>query len=146
MEEIEKFVKVERLIFWYMMLVNVCFFLAIDLFLLDFGAFFTDEPQLEFIAQSVMILFTLGIIFVALRLFRFEWVKKRIAKDTIARYHDLAAARMILCGGTAIFNLIFYWFFVNTSFLWLYVIILLSFAFIYPSKERFLNESGYMEK
>ncbi len=146
MEQIAKLIKVQRIVFWYMLLVNVSFFFVIEFFLLDIGAIFTDEPQLEFILLCVMILATLGVIYSALRLFKFEWVKRRIEEDTIARYHDLALARIETSSGIAIFNLIFYWFFLNTSFLWLFVIILLSLPFIYPSKERFYNESGYIDK
>ncbi len=146
MEQIEKTLKVQRVIFWYMLLMNVLYFLITDFFLLDDGAIFTDNLQLEFIVQGVMILVTLGVIYGALRLFKFEWVKRRMEEDTIARYQDMSIVRMALCCGTAMMNVSFYWIFLNTSFMWLAVILLLTTPFIYPGKDRFYNESGYIEK
>lgn len=73
--------------------------------------------SLEFSLQYVMILITLGAIYLALKM-----VKKN------------PVVRMALLEGPAIINILLYHGFVNASFGYLAIMCVIAFAFVYPSK------------
>ena len=129
---------------------NLCCLLAfygvIEFFMLDTtGGLFADCHQAEFIYQCVMVLLTLFSCYGALRLFKVKRVETELHESPLKNYQKWSVLRFTMLETPAIFNLLGYWMFMNLSFAYLFLILLLSFPFVYPTKERFINETGYTE-
>lgn len=136
-----------RILFFVILCVNLLFIALVELILLDIaGGLFTEDKQLEFVYQTVMTLLTLGGIYIVLRLFKFEGIKKRIQEQNLIAYFRWTCIRMLILGWFAIFNIVGYFIFVNSSFVYLWLIIMLSLSFLFPTKERLVNETGIDEK
>ena len=116
---------------------------VIEFFLTDsMGGMLVGNPQEEFIVQTLAVLLTLGAVFFALRLFKFKYIEQKLKESPLENYYFWSVVRMAMLEGPLVFNIAAYWLFVNGSFGWLGAILFLSFAFIYPSEQRFVNETG----
>jgi hypothetical protein len=143
----EKIIKELKLIYWGIVSVLLLFAFLVEFVLIDVvGGVFADDKQFEFIMQSLMSLLTLSAIYMSLRLFKFEKVVTAIREYPLEQYKSYSILRMVLLECPLLFNIICYWLFVQSSFAWLGVIIGLAFPFVYPSKERFLSETGSVEE
>jgi hypothetical protein len=100
-----------------------------------------NNKSFEFVYQTLMILFTLGFIFCALRLFKISGVRHRIKENPLASYTAWSMVRLSMLAVPLLLNMIGYWLFVNSSFVWLAVILALAFPFVYPGKTRFIQET-----
>ena len=127
---------------------GILLFMAIIeyVFLDETGGIFLDNRQFEFIYQTVMILVSLSACYFSLRLFKFKKIQTELSERPLQAYKSWSIFRMVLLEGPAMLNAVGYWFFENSSFEYLWLILLLSFAFLYPTKERFMNETGYFEE
>lgn len=140
-------IKQLKLLFYLIVGVSLLLMAVVEFLLLDIaGGLFADDKQFEFVYQSFMILLTLGCIYVVLRLFKFEGIKKRIQEHQLTAYSRWSLIRMLVLEGIAILNIGGYFLFVNSSFVYLWLIIMLSFSFLYPTRERLINETGIDEK
>ena len=140
-------IKQLKLLFYLIVGVSLLLMAVVEFLLLDIaGGLFADDKQFEFVYQSFMILLTLGGIYVVLRLFKFEGIKKRIQEHQLTAYSRWSLIRMLVLEGIAILNIGGYFLFVNSSFVYLWLIIMLSFSFLYPTRERLINETGIDEK
>ncbi len=146
MEQIEKNIKIQKTIFWMFVVSVVVTAALVEFFLLDaIGPLFAENAQAEFICQSIMILLSLLIVYGSLRLFKLERVRRMILKNPEQDYFSLSSLRISLVSAMATLNILFYWGFYNVSFFWLAAICALAYPFIYPTKERYFNETGMME-
>lgn len=140
-------IKQLKLLFYLIVGVSLLLMAVVEFLLLDIaGGLFADDKQFEFVYQSFMILLTLGGIYVVLRFFKFEGIKKRIQEHQLTVYSRWSLIRMLVLEGIAILNIGGYFLFVNSSFVYLWLIIILSFSFLYPTRERLINEMGIDEK
>lgn len=140
-------IKQLKLLFYLIVGVSLLLMAVVEFLFLDIaGGLFADDKQFEFVYQSFMILLTLGCIYVVLRLFKFEGIKKRIQEHQLTAYSRWSLIRMLVLEGIAILNIGGYFLFVNSSFVYLWLIIMLSFSFLYPTRERLINETGIDEK
>lgn len=140
-------IKQLKLLFYLIVGVSLLLMAVVEFLLLDIaGGLFADDKQFEFVYQSFMILLTLGGIYVVLRFFKFEGIKKRIQEHQLTAYSRWSLIRMLVLEGIAILNIGGYFLFVNSSFVYLWLIIILSFSFLYPTRERLINEMGIDEK
>lgn len=140
-------IKQLKLLFYLIVGVSLLLMAVVEFLLLDIaGGLFADDKQFEFVYQSFMILLTLGGIYVVLRFFKFEGIKKRIQEHQLTAYSRWSLIRMLVLEGIAILNIGGYFLFVNSSFVYLWLIIMLSFSFLYPTRERLINEMGIDEK
>lgn len=136
-------IKQLKLLFYLIVGVSLLLMAVVEFLLLDIaGGLFADDKQFEFVYQSFMILLTLGGIYVVLRFFKFEGIKKRIQEHQLTAYSRWSLIRMLVLEGIAILNIGGYFLFVNSSFVYLWLIIMLSFSFLYPTRERLINETG----
>ncbi len=140
-------IKQLKLLFYLIVGVSLVLMAVVEFLLLDIaGGLFADDKLFEFVYQSFMILLTLGGIYVVLRLFKFEGIKKRIQEHQLTAYSRWSLIRMLVLEGIAILNIGGYFLFVNSSFVYLWLIIMLSFSFLFPTRERLINETGIDEK
>ena len=139
-------IKTLKGIFWGIV-GGACMFFAVAEFVLmdSTGGLMTNEPQLEFICQSLMVLATLVSIYLSLRLFKINYVQQQIRTSPLQAYTKWSIIRMALLEAPLFLNILGYWLFVNGSFAWLATILLLAFPFVYPTEERYINEVGFTE-
>jgi hypothetical protein len=99
-----------------------------------------EEVSLTFVVE----LLTIAVIPVALRLFKF----KRVEADLKARHEQAlrkwGVLRLSMLESILLANTLLYYVFMNTSFGYLAIIILLCMPFVYPSKEKCMAEA-FME-
>lgn len=143
----EQIVKNLKLIYWSLVTGIILFGLVVEFVMIDAtGGTGIDEGNFEFIFLSLSTLLTMGGLYGALRLFKIRKVEELIKSDPLEKYHAFCVIRMALLEGPALLNIIGYILFVNTSFVWLGLMAFMGFFFIYPSKERFISETGYIEE
>lgn len=135
-------------IYWSMIVLLVGLVLLIEFFFMDLmgGAAISDDANLEFVFQSLATLLSLGGLFLALRYFKMGTIERQLLDDPLSKYQPFSIVRLIILESIVHIDLFGYLLFVNSSFLWLSLIVATGFFFVYPSKERFLNETGYAEK
>jgi hypothetical protein len=135
-------------IYWSMIVLLVGLVLLIEFFFMDLmgGAAISDDANLEFVFQSLATLLSLGGLFLALRYFKMGTIERQLLDDPLSKYQPFSIVRLIILESIVHIDLFGYLLFVNSSFLWLSLIVATGFFFVYPSKERFLSETGYTEK
>ena len=101
------------------------------------------DSQVEFAILTVMELLTIGCIPLALRLLKF----KKIEADLQERHEEAllkwGVLRLSMLEVPLILNTICYYLFLNTSFGYMAIILLLCMAFVYPTKEK-CNVEAFM--
>jgi protein-S-isoprenylcysteine O-methyltransferase Ste14 len=135
-------------IYWSMIVLLVGLVLLIEFFFMDLmgGAAISDDANLEFFFQSLATLLSLGGLFLALRYFKMGTIERQLLDDPLSKYQPFSIVRLIILELIVHIDLFGYLLFVNSFFLWLSLIVATGFFVVYPSKERFLSETGYAEK
>ncbi|MBP3789291.1 MAG: hypothetical protein J6I52_06685 [Prevotella sp.] len=138
-------VKTLKIIYWFMVTMTLAMALVFEYIVEDTVGMEAD-PTFEYVWQSIAVLISLGGLVLALRLFKIKAVEQQIKEKPLTHYMTMSKVRFALIEGITLFNLVGYFLFINPSFVWLALITGMGFFFIYPSKERLINETGYMEE
>ena len=101
---------------------------------------FTERNTSEFIFVSLMELLTLGGVFLALRLFKFDKVHDDLVAKKEHALFKWGLLRLALILIPMVGNTYLYYMFMNTTFGYLAIIQLLSLPFVYPSMSRCKSE------
>lgn len=101
---------------------------------------FTERKTSEFIFVSLMELLTLGGVFLALRLFKFDKVHDDLVAKKEHALFKWGLLRLALILIPMVGNTYLYYMFMNTTFGYLAIIQLLSLPFVYPSMSRCKSE------
>lgn len=101
---------------------------------------FTERNTSEFIFVSLMELLTLGGVFLALRLFKFDKVHDELVAKKEHALFKWGLLRLALILIPMVGNTYLYYMFMNTTFGYLAIIQLLSLPFVYPSLSRCKSE------
>lgn len=109
------------------------------------------NPQVEFAFLTVMELLTIAMIPLALRLLKFKNIENELRERHLEALKKWGALRLLLLELPLVLNTLFYYLFLNTSFGYMAIILLICMAFVYPSEPRcaveaFLNEEEEVEK
>ena len=94
------------------------------------------EKTLEFVFVSIMELATLILIPLALYLFRIKRVKSELVEKKEAALGKWGVIRIMMLADTMFVNTFLYYMFMNVAFAYMAIILLLSLAFVFPTKER----------
>ena len=97
---------------------------------------FSGMADLEFLCVTVLELATICAIPLMLRLFKFGAVKRKIAKGGIPVLQKYGIIRISVLMDLLILNTFFYYQFMNVSFGYMAIILLIASVFIFPSKSR----------
>lgn len=98
----------------------------------------TERKSAEFVVLSVMELLTICTIPLALRLFKFNTVKRRLTDPKgLCRW---ALIRMLMLACLMIANVLLYYLFMNPAFGYMGIIVFLCMFFIVPTQSRCENE------
>lgn len=112
--------------------------------MLDSGLM-AGENQSEFIFTFVMELVSLGAAFLGLRLFKF----KAVHDDLIARQEPAmmkwGTIRLLILEVPMLADTLLYYMYMNTTFGYLAIILLLCLPFVFPSLNRCLSETSEEE-
>lgn len=102
--------------------------------LLPEGVLKTADGSTEFAAVVVMELLTICVIPVALRLFKWKAVARRVA--TAEGLLRMGLVRLLMLCVPMLANTVLYYLYVNVAFGYLGIILFLCMAFVLPTKER----------
>lgn len=104
------------------------------------------DRQVEFVIAALMELVTLATIPVALRMFKFGFVTRRLSVGTSRSLFCLNLLRVLLLGLPLLANTLFYYVFMATPFGYMAIIILISMAFVSPLTRIETNSSEEKEE
>lgn len=104
------------------------------------SSLFAERKTSEFIFVSLMELLTLGGVFLALRLFKFNKVHDDLVAKKEHALFKWGLLRLALILIPMVGNTYLYYMFMNTTFGYLAIIQLLSLPFVYPSLSRCKSE------
>lgn len=97
---------------------------------------FTGRPQDEFLSTISMELITIVFIPVALRLFKTKDVEKRLEEGNIKAFRKWGLVRILMITVPIVLNTLLYYSFMNTSFGYMALILLICLPFIYPASRK----------
>lgn len=92
--------------------------------------------QADFFVTIMMQLAAIGLIPLTLRLFKFAPIAARLQTDKERALKPLGTLRILLMGVPLVADTLFYYLFMNTTFGYLALIILLCMIFIYPTAAK----------
>lgn len=94
------------------------------------------RPQDEFLSTISMELITIVFIPVALRLFKTKDVEKRLEEGNIKAFRKWGLLRILMITVTLVLNTLLYYSFMNTTFGYMALILLICLPFIYPASRK----------
>lgn len=101
----------------------------------------TGDAATEFVVTTLMELLTICFIPLAMRLFRFSSVHRRLLEGNERQRLGLASLRMLmLCVPMVVNTLFYYWFGLKVAFGYMAIIGLICLCFIYPTEARCKSE------
>lgn len=96
----------------------------------------TGRPQDEFLSTISMELITIVFIPVALRLFKTKDVEKRLEEGNIKAFRKWGLVRILMITIPLVLNTLLYYSFMNTTFGYMALILLICLPFIYPASRK----------
>ncbi|MBQ8948331.1 MAG: hypothetical protein IJ059_00880 [Prevotella sp.] len=100
-----------------------------------------EEKQSEFLLVTLMELTTLGGVFLALRLFKFEAVHRDLVTREAAALLKWGLVRLALLLVPMLVNTLLYYIYMNTTFGYMAIMQFLCLPFVFPSAGRCLAET-----
>ena len=97
---------------------------------------FTGRAQDEFLSTISMELITIVFIPVALRLFKTKDVEKRLEEGNIKAFRKWGLVRILMITVPLVLNTLLYYSFMNTTFGYMALILLICLPFIYPAVRK----------
>ena len=97
---------------------------------------FTGRAQDEFLSTISMELITIVFIPVALRLFKTKDVEKRLEEGNIKAFRKWGLLRILMITVPLVLNTLLYYSFMNTTFGYMALILLICLPFIYPAVRK----------
>ena len=94
------------------------------------------RPQDEFLSTISMELITIVFIPVALRLFKTKDVEKRLEEGNIKAFRKWGLVRILMITVPIVLNTLLYYSFMNTTFGYMALILLICLPFIYPASRK----------
>lgn len=95
-----------------------------------------DRPQDEFLCTIAMELVTIVFIPIALRLFKTKDVDRRLDEGDIKSFKTWSIVRILMITVPLLMNTLLYYIFMNTTFGYMALILLICLPFIYPETRK----------
>lgn len=95
-----------------------------------------DRPQDEFLCTIAMELVTIVFIPIALRLFKTKDVDRRLDEGDIKTFKTWSIVRILMITVPMLMNTLLYYIFMNTTFGYMALILLICLPFIYPATRK----------
>lgn len=95
-----------------------------------------DDKQSEFVLTALMEIISLGAAFLGLRLFKFKPIHNDLVNRKATAMWKWGMTRLIILEAPMVINTLLYYIYMNTTFGYLGIILLLCLPFVYPSLSR----------
>ena len=99
------------------------------------------SKESEFINVAIMEVATLACVFLALRLFKFKQIHQALVTDKAPALLKFGIIRLILLELPMLSNTLLYYMYMNTTFGYLAIILLLCLPFVVPTMNRCIAET-----
>ena len=99
------------------------------------------SKESEFINVAIMEVATLACVFLALRLFKFKQIHQALVTEKAPALLKFGIIRLILLELPMLSNTLFYYMYMNTTFGYLAIILLLCLPFVVPTMNRCIAET-----
>lgn len=99
-----------------------------------------DDKGLEFVAATIMELLTICIIPIAMKLLKLKCVERRMT--TLRGVQRFSTYRCLMLTLPLLVNTLLYYMFMNVAFGYMAIILLLSLAFVWPTRQRCHDEAA----
>ena len=125
--------------FWVSVVLAVAVAVAYETETLEPGMLIGDKSQ-EFVVATLMELLTIGLVPLALRLFRFAAIDRSLKAGGASSLARWGMVRLSMLAFPLVANTLLYYWFLSASFGYMAIILLLSMAVVYPGGDRCENE------
>lgn len=122
-------------VFWSYIIITLFMAIAFETETLPTGVYATLK-QTEFVISFGMELLTVCLIPLALRLFKFQKVHNDLLQRQETALMKWGQCRLAMLALPLFMNVLFYYLFMNTTFGYMGIILLLCMPFVYPSMNR----------
>lgn len=140
-EKMKKTVNILRYQFWGYIIVSLALVIIYENDLLSSG-FLYGRKQLEFILQMLMILVTLGGVYMSLKLFAIKSIKEKLHRGAEKALIVWGSWRIGMLGLPMMVNVILYYAYMNPAFGYMAIIQFIAMFFIIPTRRRSEYETG----
>ena len=132
----------KQLMLVYTLLVAVALVIVLlyELDVLEAGVL-ADSKQTEFIAMTTMELTSLAAAFLGLRLFKFPKIHESLVTQKEPALQKWGMLRLLVLEVPMVSNTYLYYIYMNTTFGYLAIILLLCLPFVFPSVNRCMAET-----
>ena len=101
-----------------------------------------DDKQSDFIFTALMEIVSLGAAFLGLRLFKFKAIHDDLLKRQEKAMWKWGMARLIILEAPMVIDTLLYYIYMNTTYGYLAIIMLLTLPFVFPSENRCIAETS----
>ena len=101
-----------------------------------------DDKQSEFLLTALMEIVTLGAVFLGLRLFKFKAIHDDLVRRQEPAMSKWGMLRLLILEVPMVIDTLLYYIYMNTTFGYLAIILLLCLPFVFPSLNRCLAETS----
>ena len=101
-----------------------------------------DDKQSDFIFTALMEIVSLGAAFLGLRLFKFKAIHDDLVKRQEKTMWKWGMARLIILEAPMVIDTLLYYIYMNTTYGYLAIIMLLTLPFVFPSENRCIAETS----
>ena len=95
-----------------------------------------DDKQSEFVLTALMEIISLGAAFLGLRLFKFKAIHNDLIRRKETAMWKWGMTRLLILEAPMVINTLLYYIYMNTTFGYLGIILLLCLPFVFPSLSR----------
>ena len=101
-----------------------------------------DDKQSDSIFTALMEIVSLGAAFLGLRLFKFKAIHDDLVKRQEKAMWKWGMARLIILEAPMVIDTLLYYIYMNTTYGYLAIIMLLTLPFVFPSENRCIAETS----
>lgn len=129
------------IVFCLLLLVAAGIYICGDFLDVDMSIW-ADDQHSSVVVQMVMILLTLGLVPLALRLFKFGKIAQALKKSPEQSLLKWGLIRLLVLGVLLIVNTLLYYMYAEMAFGYLAIVVLLTMPFVVPTIKRCQTETG----
>ena len=101
-----------------------------------------DDKQSEFVLTALMEIVSLGAAFMGLRLFKFKAIHNDLVSRKETAMWKWGMTRLLILEAPMVINTLLYYIYMNTTFGYMGIMLLLCLPFVFPSLSRCLAETS----
>ena len=101
-----------------------------------------DDKQSEFVLTALMEIVSLGAAFIGLRLFKFKAIHNDLVSRKETAMWKWGMTRLLILEAPMVINTLLYYIYMNTTFGYMGIMLLLCLPFVFPSLSRCLAETS----